>query len=79
MKYWTASAVHPILEVSMTYLTPFLCKVAASSAFNSFWIAQGKAISTGTSQGFFPGMNLAPNFSANGATTSLFEALNSNM
>ena len=68
-----------MLLVSMTYLTPFLMRVSASSPVSSFWRAHGNAISTFTSQGFLPLTNLAPNFSAYGSTISLLEALSSSM
>jgi hypothetical protein len=51
----------------------------ASLPSNSFWVAQGNAISTLTSHGRRPGTNLALNSSAYGSTISLPEARSSSM
>ena len=60
MNAWIASAWQPMLETSATYFTPFAIRAFASSALNSFCVAQGIAMSTFTSQGFLPAMNLEP-------------------
>ena len=68
-----------MFDVSTTYRHPFDTRDFASSSESSFWIAQGNAMSTGTSQGFLPGTNCALKRSAYGLTTSLLLALSCSM
>ena len=54
-----ASGVEGMLAPSATHFTPFLISVWASSPFNSFWVAQGRAMSQGTPHGR-PSWKVAP-------------------
>src|SRR5690606_8106046 len=54
-----ASGVDGILAPSATQIHPFFSKVLASVPSNSFWVAHGRAIAHGTSQGVFPSWNSA--------------------
>ena len=49
-----ASIVVGMFAPSATNFTPFLIKAFASKISNSFWVAQGRAISAFTSQGRLP-------------------------
>ena len=54
-----ASGVEGIFAPSVTQIHPFATSDLASSSFNSFWVAHGKATSQRTPQGRFPAMYFA--------------------
>jgi hypothetical protein len=59
-KALAASMVEGMLAPSATHCTPLPIRVRASSSSSSFWVAQGRATSTGTCQGRTPASNFTP-------------------
>ena len=59
IKKSTAPFVEGMLAPSLTHLHPLATSFFASSSFNSFCVAQGRAMSQGTVHGVFPFLNTA--------------------